>query len=112
MRPGELNRRITIEQVSNVKNSDGDLVAAWVTVTELWARRADVSGRELEAAMAKDVEISVKFVVRYRNGILPNMRVVLDGQYYRVIAALDKSGRREELHIYCATGLLDVSDVE
>jgi len=107
MRPGELNRRIVVEQASNVKNDDGDLVSSWATVAELWARRVDVSGRELEAAMAKDVEISVKFVIRYRTGILPNMRVVLDGQYYRVIAALDKSGRREELQIYCATGLLD-----
>ena len=108
MRSGDLNRRIVIEHNQPVKNDDGDVVPAWSQVAEVWARMVDISGRELEAAMAMDVEISVKFVIWYRSDINPGMRVSLDGRYYRVIAALDKSGRRVDLQIYCATGLLDV----
>lgn len=107
MRAGMLDRLISIQAKSEVKNEDGDLVKDWREIAKPWARKVDMSGRELEAAMAIHVAISVRFLVRYREDVRSGMRIALAGEFYHVISTLDKRGERDELHIYCSKGLID-----
>lgn len=107
MRAGQLNRLISLQRKAEAKNDDGDLSRSWTEVAKPWARKVDMAGRELEAAMSISQEISVKFLVRYRTDVEQGMRIVLAGEFYHVIAALDKRGDRDELQIYCSKGLLD-----
>ncbi|MFJ3316120.1 phage head closure protein [Herbaspirillum huttiense] len=110
MRAGQLNRKISIQRKLEIKNDAGDIVKSWSELSITWARKIDISGRELEAAMSISSEVSVKFLVRYREDVEHGMRIVLEGKAYRVISALDKKGNREELQVYCAKGLLDGHD--
>jgi SPP1 family predicted phage head-tail adaptor len=110
MRAGQLNRLIALQKKVEAKNSSGDLVKAWVDLATPWARKIDLTGRELEAAMSIHAEISVKFLVRFREDVKQGMRIVLAGEAYHVISALDKRGDRVELQIYCSKGLIDGAD--
>ncbi|QBP75402.1 head-tail adaptor protein [Herbaspirillum huttiense] len=110
MRAGQLNRRISLQRKLEAKNDVGDIVKSWAELSKTWARKIDISGRELDAAMSISPEVSVKFLVRYREDIEHGMRIVLEGKAYRVISALDKKGNREELQVYCTKGLLDGDD--
>jgi SPP1 family predicted phage head-tail adaptor len=107
LRTGQRNRLISIQAASNTKSDSGDVVKTWSEVAKVWAQRVDMSGRELEAAMALHAEVSVRFGIRYRPDIQSGMRVELGGQFFQVLAPLDKDGRRVDLYLYCATGLLD-----
>lgn len=107
MRAGQLNRLISLQRKVEAKDDDGDLVKSWSEFAKPWARKVDLAGRELEAAMSISQEISVRFLVRYRTDVEQGMRIALDGEFYHVIAALDRRGDRDELQIYCSKGLLD-----
>lgn len=107
MRAGQLNRLISLQRKVEAKDDDGDLVESWSEFAKPWARKVDLAGRELEAAMSISQEISVRFLVRYRTDVKQGMRIALAGEFYHVIAALDKRGDRDELQIYCSKGLLD-----
>lgn len=110
MRAGQLNRRISLQHKQDFKNDAGDIVKSWAELSKTWARKIDISGRELEAAMAISPEVAVKFLVRYREDVEHGMRIVLEGKAYHVISALDKKGSRDELQIYCSRGLVDGDD--
>ncbi|MBW9332456.1 head-tail adaptor protein [Herbaspirillum sp. RU 5E] len=107
MRAGQLNRLISLQRKAEAKNDVGDLARSWTEFAKPWARKVDLAGRELEAAMSISQEISVKFLVRYRTDVEQGMRIVLASESYHVMAALDKRGDRDELQIYCSKGLLD-----
>lgn len=112
MRAGQLNRQISLQQKLELKNDAGDIVKSWAELSKTWARKIDLSGRELEAAMSISQEITVKFLVRYREGVVHGMRILLGGESYHVIAALDKKGNQDELQIYCSRGLVDGNDAD
>ena len=106
LRAGQLNRLVSIEQVSETKGVSGDLQRAWVELAKVWSEKVDLSGRELEAAKSIHAEISVRFRIRYRADIKAGMRIVLAGELFSVLAPLDKTGRRTELHLMCSVGLI------
>lgn len=110
MRAGMLNRLVSIQVKTEAKNEDGDIVKAWRELAKPWARKVDLSGRELEAAVAIHAAISVRFVVRYREDVQNGMRIALAGEFYHVISTLDRRGDRTELQIYCSQGLIDGQD--
>ena len=75
MQAGELRHRIIIQQ--NV--SDGTTDPNWQTVVEVWAAKKGLTGRLFYEAAAAQSENEVVFTIRYRTGIKPEMRIVLDG---------------------------------
>lgn len=112
MRAGQLNRLISLQKKAEFKRESGDLVKTWAELAKPWARKMDLAGRELEAAMSIHEDISVKFLVRFREDVRQGMRIVLAGEAYHVISALDKRGDRVELQIYCSKGLIDGADAD
>lgn len=91
IQPSELTRKITIEQVTNTVDAEGIPVETWSTFAILRAARNPLSGREFFEAAAINAEKTVKYRVRYRKGLLPNMRLTdsLDGKIYNIRAVLD-----------------------
>lgn len=104
LKPSELNRKITIEQVTNTVDAEGIFTETWSTFAVIRAARRPLNGREFFEAAAINAEKTVKYQVRYRKGLLPNMRVTdaLDGKVYNIRAVLDDYyGDRTQTHLMC-----------
>ncbi|MFW5438746.1 phage head closure protein [Paenibacillus apiarius] len=110
----ELNRRITIQQKTVLTDQEGILQEKWVPVCTIWAKREPIRGREYFEAAATNAEKTVRYKVRYRLGILPEMRII-DGKkkvndeeidrVYHIVAVLDDvHGDRTETHLMTEEG--------
>lgn len=99
MRAGQLRNRITIEQYTSTRDTMGGEVKTWATVATVWASKAHQTSREFFAAAKVNAEITDLFIIRYRSGITPKMRISYDSKYYDIIGADDPDGRRRELHL-------------
>lgn len=99
----KLNRRITIQRRSRIEDEAGYPIPGakeWEDVITLWASREPLRGREFFAAAAVQQENTVRFRIRYREGITADMRVVCAGRIYYIYAVLDDPhGDRTETHL-------------
>ena len=100
MKAGELRDRVTLQQ-SDAVNVDGVPVGDWVDVCTVWAQVVDLSGRELEAQQQTGAEISTRIRIRYRAGLLPQMRALRGARAFDIQAIIDPDGRRRELQLMC-----------
>lgn len=78
---GKLNRRITIQEMKTKPDAEGVPKKTWVDKFTLWASRKPLTARWRETFQAAglNVEKMVKFEVRFRSGILGDMRII-DGK--------------------------------
>jgi SPP1 family predicted phage head-tail adaptor len=98
---GILDKRITILAPPTERDEAGEIMGDWPTVTIVWASITEISGREFLAADVTQNEVEVKIRIRYRPGIVPGMNVRHGDREYNIKAALDVSGRREDLLLMC-----------
>lgn len=105
-RPGELDQLIDIKRM--VKTSDGyggDTVALSYVVTGLWTKVRPMSGKEAERFDKLNAEFTNLFVVRFRDDIQEDDRIVWDGDEYN-IRTIQKAGSRSlYLEIYADRGV-------
>lgn len=102
MRTGTLDRRITLQRppVEAEVDAVGQPTDAWVTVATVWAEVIFGGGSESFEADQTAARQRVTFRIRFRRGVSPEMRVVLDGNVYQVEDVAEPK-RREELVLTC-----------
>jgi SPP1 family predicted phage head-tail adaptor len=111
---GDLRHRIRIESFGNVLDSSGDVIQdpntgevqrAWGLVSQAWAAKMPLSARELLTAQQLESQVSTRFVIRYRSGLDPSMRVVHDGVNFNIEGIIpDPDSGREWLTLQCSSG--------
>ncbi|MDO3680428.1 phage head closure protein [Paenibacillus ehimensis] len=96
-----LNRRITFQKQDGfTTNDEGISVPNWVDHATVWASRRPLRGREFFAAAAVNAENTVRYEIRYRPGITPDMRLLDSGRTYSISAVLeDVYGDRTQTHV-------------
>jgi SPP1 family predicted phage head-tail adaptor len=97
MHSGLLRHRITIEASTPTQNGFGELVESWATFIRPWARVQPVNGREFFAAKQINAERTLKFTIRYQDGITMKMRINYDSRLFDINAILDIEERHKEL---------------
>ena len=100
MRAGKLRHLVTIESPIDVPTEAGEWeVAIWGT----WAtRRAEIiplKGDERFQAEHLDPELTHQINMRYVDGILPSMRIVLGARTFDIKSALNVDERSRETEI-------------
>lgn len=91
MRAGTLQHRVTIERKVTTRDPEtGAQITTWQTFAERSADVLPVKGREFIAASAAQAETTVRFVMRYLDGIDTTMRVVFRGKTYNIVAVLNE----------------------
>ena len=99
MRPGQLDRRITIEKNTETRSGTGAPVDGWADfVTNEPAQVRAVGGGERFRGAHIVAEATTSFVIRYRTGLDEKMRIQFDGEPYD-IHQISEIGRREGLLI-------------
>ncbi len=55
-------------------DSNGNLTTTWTDVVTLWSEIAPLSARDFIAADAEQSKINTRITIRYRTGVVPQMR--------------------------------------
>ena len=98
MKAGRMDRRITIEEIVESRDSYGAVIKTWALFATVWAEVRPVRSRELIASAKVTAEFDTVFRCRWLDGVLPSMRVVHDGAAYDV-TGIAEIGRRDGLEI-------------
>lgn len=104
--PGALDRRISIQQATEVQDSVGQPIKTWADISgqPTWAEVIPVGGSEIFQARQFGAETVKKFRIRYRTDITRKMRVVYDGDNYDITdAAEDRRFERRQYLLITAT---------
>lgn len=109
MNIGKLNRLVTIQSLTQTKDSSGGMLDSWSTVSDVWAQVSNLSGNEkkLTAYGGQVGEARTEFVIRYLAGITHKNRISYNGSYYNIKHVNNWNERNEILIITCDTGVND-----
>jgi SPP1 family predicted phage head-tail adaptor len=110
MNPGELNQRVTLQQLATTTNALNESVGGWVNVIpagdgKLWARVRDMTGRQYIAATGAQNAVTTEIRIRKRPGVVAQMRVLHRQDIYDIEAVLERDGRW--LDLMCKRGAND-----
>lgn len=83
---GVLRHRILIQKVILAKNDNGFEVEQWQDYKTVWGAITNIQGREYYAATAINAENTVKFKIRYTEGIENSMRILFKDKTYNIIS--------------------------
>ncbi|GIO39300.1 hypothetical protein J41TS12_41610 [Paenibacillus antibioticophila] len=94
LQANDLNRRVRIQKPGKDRDDAGYPIpnpSPPEEVCTVWASRKPLRGRELFAADAVQAEITVRYEIRWREGIEEDMQLVdlRDNQTYEIEAVLD-----------------------
>lgn len=104
---GDLDQRVTLQARATAPSGFGQNVAAWADVATVWAKATPKAGGESPEAGRKAQRTEVDFVIRWRAGVTPGMRVMWRGVPHDVSAVLDVDAARTWLLIEATSGLGD-----
>lgn len=99
MNPGDLRHRISVLQKQTTTDPDGYPTETWEPFFSAWAQVEPIAGREYFQAAAVQAQHQVRFTMRYRKDITPDMRLRYNGQEYEIKAVLDLEGQHKWLQI-------------
>lgn len=98
MKVGLLDRRITIQEKTEVVASNGQRTLTWATLLSTWSNPVEKDGQEKTENNNRSTKRMVNFRIRYRSNITNEMRVVWEGNYYK-IEDTKELGRQDGLMI-------------
>lgn len=109
---GPLRHRVRIEARDAELDALGTPVDDWSEVATVWAAIEDRRSREFdEASQATISEITTNVRIRYREGLLPEMRVTEtchQGRVFNITGIRDMRGRARELVLECEEQRVEV----
>jgi SPP1 family predicted phage head-tail adaptor len=110
MRAGLLRHRIIIQEFLQVQDpGSGEMIQVWQDRwTKVPAKFEFVNSRELLAAQAVQSEVTAKITIRYRDGIVPNMRGIHRGRIWNFTTPMtDNDSGLDYLVIPVSAGVND-----
>jgi len=107
MSAGRLRRRVTIQRSVRVDDGYGGSQVVWEDVGKVWAAVEPLRGSERYAAQQVKNDLSHRVLMRYRPGITPQMRLVLNDRVLNIEAAINVEERNRWLELLCREVVAD-----
>lgn len=104
---GQLNKQITIQQLSQAKDAEGGMVDTWTDfAANIWAKVNNLSGNERATTQqgGRTLEARTEFTVYFLQGVTNQMRIVFNGKHYNIRHVNNFMEANEYLIITCDTG--------
>jgi SPP1 family predicted phage head-tail adaptor len=101
MNAGSLRHRITIQSVTETKDTFGGVTEAWGTHAAVWASIEPLSGRELLQAQQVQADITHRVRMRYVAGVTTKMRVLYGSREFGIQVAINPEERNREIVLMC-----------
>ncbi len=86
-----------------MQDANGEMVPGWPTFATVWAEVEDISGREYVVAGSTQNSVTTTMTIRYRAGVIQNMRVMMGAVPYNIEAVLGQD--KKELLLMCSRGV-------
>lgn len=103
MEPGQLTHLISIEKPTSTQDAVyGEPITTWTLFATAWAKREDLTGRELFLANQTSAQMTTRFTIRYVAGLDEKMRILSNDRTYDIVSLSDPDGRRVKLVILTA----------
>lgn len=100
MRPGTMDRRVTLERFTSVEDEYGDEIKTWAPLATVWAEVRQQGGKEFLAADTINAVRRVVFFLRWIPGLTVLDRVAYDGRHHD-IEEVREIGRRDGVELHC-----------
>ena len=94
MQAGRLNTRVTLQRRTAGQDAAGQPVEGWEDVAQVWADFRVLSGLEDIKADALTSVTKASCRVRYREDVMPDMRVLVAGEAWGIVSQQPDIGRR------------------
>jgi SPP1 family predicted phage head-tail adaptor len=85
MEIGEFRYRIILKSKQNNVNDNGFNTETWTTVATVWSKVENLFGKEYFAAAAVHAENTVKFTIRFRKNLTPDMQIEFNNKDYDIV---------------------------
>lgn len=109
MSAGDLNQRITFQQLTQTKDSEGGMVDSWADLKTVWANRNNLTGDAKSAtgnAGGEVREAKTVFTVRYHAALENDqLRILHKGRVFQVRHCNNYLQSNEWLIFTCGTGV-------
>ena len=106
MRAGTMRHRVTLQEKAPTRDDYHGEVHNWTDVATVWAAKEPLQGREFYDARREGAQQPVWFWIRYRDDVVPAMRLLHGDQVYGIDSVVEVSGMGRELRLMC-TEVLD-----
>ena len=100
MQSGRLRHRVIIQIPARTKNAFDEWTESWQTWATVWASIEPLRGKRYFDAKQANSEVEGIIRIRYRDGILPTMRVMYGSRIFRIISIIHPKEQRQELNIF------------
>lgn len=91
---------VRIDRRSTTQDAVGEPLLSWVPFTPLLRAAIErTPGREIWASSERQGRVPTVFRLRWRDGVLPAMRLVSGDRVFNIVSAIDPDGMRAELVI-------------
>lgn len=102
-RVGAMRHRCTIQQPTETLDSAGQPIVTWSAyVANEPCEFQPTSGFESMRGRQLEAGTRAIFVVRYRSGYTPKMRILFDGETYGITAINPVDGLKKYLNLVCS----------
>jgi SPP1 family predicted phage head-tail adaptor len=101
MKAGSLDQRVTIQAPTSDTDESGQPVDAWVNQFSLWAHIRFGAGLETIKSGAPTSVLKASIRIRACDGITAGMRVMHNGQAYKIESVPPRIARAEFMDLIC-----------
>ena len=101
MNAGELRHKITIQELQRVPDGYGGYTETWNDIAVVWAKIQPLRGNERYQAQQVSSALSHKIILRYLDGVKPQMRVLCGSRIFHVVSVINVEERNEMLELLC-----------
>lgn len=110
VRAGALNRQGVIQGKSTTQGTYGEEAQTWSTVATVWMSVEPLTGRELQAAQALNIEISHEIMIRYQAQwadpkVMAKRRITYKGRIFNIQAAMNPEEANVYIRLLCSEGM-------
>lgn len=94
---GELRHRLALQAPIESEDGGGGVTRTWALIAEVWGAIRPLSGNESVEADGLRGRVSHEIWIRYRAGVVPEMRFALGARVFEIRAAIDNGERHRFL---------------
>lgn len=97
----KLRHRIDIQSMKRISDGMGGGDIAWTMIAQVWSQIIPLNGSEFYDAQQTQAPITHKIIMRYREGVKPDMRIVYDGRFFEIQSVINVGELDKELQLMC-----------
>ncbi len=99
--PGKMKHKVSLQQVSQVTDSQGGYTESWATIATLWASIEPAKGYEKYQAMRIDTPVSHKVMLRYNSAVTTAKRLLYGSRVFEIKECINVDEANAFLRLMC-----------